>query len=121
MRTSRRILLAVLLIVIGATLLPRVCTRDDRQAIRVDENRVVITNLTGTAWSDVDVWLNGYYRAQAAALAPDQRLEVPLHVFISGWRQRFDRSKQSPAGIAVTARGADGRAIELTWGTGRGR
>lgn len=121
MRTSRLILLAALLVVVGATLVPRFCSRDDRQAIRVEEHRVVITNLTGTAWSDVDVWLNGYYRAQARGLAPDQRLEVPLNVFISGWRQHFDRRRQAPLGIAVTARGADGRAIELRWGTGRRR
>ncbi len=121
MRTSRLILLAVLLLVVGATVLPRYCRSDQRRAIRVEERRVVITNLTGTSWSDVEVWLNGYYRAQARGLAADQRLEVPLDVFISGWRQRFDPRRQAPAGIEVTARGADGRAIALSWGTGRRR
>jgi hypothetical protein len=121
MRLSRNLLLAVLLVVVAATVLPRWCARDQRKAIRVEEDRVVVTNLTGAAWSDVTVWLNDYYRAQTSSLAPDQRLDVPLNGFIEGWGRRFDRRRQSPVGIQVTARGADGKAVTLTWGAGRRR
>ena len=77
--------------------------------------------MTGTAWTDVDVWLNDHYRAQAPQILPGQRLDVPLGVFIAGWGQRFDRKKQSPFGIEVTAKGPDGKPVRLTWGKGRRR
>lgn len=121
MRVSRLVLLAVLLLVAGTSLVARFCRSDQRQAIRVEENRVVVTNLTGTPWSDVDLWLNDHYRAQAPSLAPDQRLEVPLGVFVAGFDRHFDPRRQAPSGVEVTARGADGRAIKLAWGDGRRR
>lgn len=121
MRRSRRVLIAVLVLVVAASLWSRMCRTSDRQAIRVDEGRVVVTNLTGMAWSDVDVWLNDFYRAQAPALAPDQRLEVPLGVFVAAYGRKFDAIHEAPVGIEVTARGADGRPITVTWGRGRRR
>jgi len=121
MRLSRYVLLLVLVVVVGASLLPRFCQSDERRAIRVEESRVVVTNLTGTAWSDVTVWLNDYYRAQAPKLAPEQRLEVPLDVFVAGWGQRFDPHRYAAVGIEVTARGADGTSVAFTWGIGRRR
>src|SRR5512141_2971424 len=119
MRLYRRGAVVALVLVVGAMLFFRYCRGDVRQAIRVDEGRVVVTNLTGTAWSDVEIWLNDYYRAQAPALLPDQRLEVPLRVFVSGFGQRFPAQREQAAGLEVTARGANGDRIRLTWGTGR--
>ncbi len=121
MRWSRRLAIVLLVLVVGAALLSRYCRRDQRQAILVEEGRVVVTNLTGTRWSKVEIWLNDYYRAQAEALAPDQRLEVPLNVFIAGYGQRFEPQRQQPAGLEVTARGEKGEPIILTWGSGRRR
>jgi hypothetical protein len=121
MRWHRRVVLAVLVLVVGAMLFLRYCRADLRQAIRVDEGRVVVTNLTGTAWSGVEIWLNDYYRAQAPALLPDQRLEVPLNVFVAGFGRRFPGHREQATGLEVTARGANGERIQLTWGTGRRR
>lgn len=121
MRLSRSLLIAVVLVVAGFAVLPRWCARDRRVTIRVEEHRVVVTNLTGGAWSDVTVWLNDYYRAQAPALAPDQRLEIPLNAFAGGWGRRFDRRREAPVGIEVRARGADGKPFTAAWGRGRRR
>ena len=122
MRVSRLLLLGVLLVVVLGTLFSRRCGDDSRSAIAVQEGRVVVTNLTGQAWSIVDVWLNTWYRAQAPALAPGQRLEIPLRVFVAGYGQHFDSSlRGGPVGIEVTAKAADGSAVTLTWGEGRRR
>jgi hypothetical protein len=121
MTLSRRVLLVVLLVVVGLPLAARFCRRDVRQAMVVDEGRLTVTNLTGTAWSDVEVWLNDYYRAQAPRVEPDQRLEVPLDAFIGGYGRQFDPRRQAAKGLELTAHGADGRSIRLTWGQGRRR
>jgi hypothetical protein len=121
MRWYRRAALAALLLVVCAMALSRNCRRDDREAIRVGEGRVVVTNLTGAGWTNVEIWLNDYYRVQARALAPDQRLEVPLGVFVAGFDRRFDPGRQQPSGLELTARGPDGKPVTLTWGRGRRR
>ena len=118
MRWSRRVTVALVVLVGIAAALSHFCRRDQREAIRIDEGRVVVTNLTGTRWTGVDVWLNQYYRAQTEALAPDQRLEVPLRVFVDGYGQPFQPHRQQLAAIEVTARGANGERIKLTWGPG---
>jgi hypothetical protein len=121
MRWYRRVTVALVVLVGIGAVLSHFCRRDQREAIRVGEGRVVVTNLTGTRWTSVDVWLNQYYRAQTEALAPDQRLEVPLTVFVDGYGQRFKPHLQQAAGVEVTARGANGERIRLTWGNGRHR
>jgi hypothetical protein len=120
-RWYRWVALAALPFVVGALLLSRHCRPDNREAIRVEEGRVVVTNLTGTAWSDVEIWLNDHYRAQARELRPDQRLEVPLDVFVAAYGQRFQPHRQEAAGLEVTAHNAEGERITLIWGAGRRR
>ncbi len=121
MRLSRLVLVGVLVAVVLWTLLSGRCGDDRRSGIAVEENRVVVTNLTGQRWSDIDVWLNTWYRAQAPALEPNQRLEIPLRVFVTGHGQHFDPRVRGPVGIELTARAADGSAVTLTWGEGRRR
>lgn len=120
-RWYRRAAVALVVLAAIAALSSHYCRRDEREAIRVGEGRVVVTNLTGTRWTHVDVWLNEYYRAQTQTLAPDQRLEVPLKVFVNGYGQRFQPHLQQASGVELTARGENGEQIRLTWGTGRRR
>ena len=115
----KRLLAGVLVAGIAFTALA--CQGEEPQPIRVSTDRVTVINLTGTAWRNVDVWLNDHYRAQARDLAPGQRLEVPLRVFVAAYGQRFDTRKQIPFGIEVDAVAADGKPVTLVWGKGRRR
>ena len=121
MHRFRWVTITLVALVAGFVLFARYCQADLRQAIQIDEGRVVVTNLTGGTWSNVEIWLNDQYRAQAARLLPDQRLEVPLRVFVGGWGQTFPVQREKASGIEVTARGDKGEPIRLTWGTGRRR
>jgi hypothetical protein len=114
-RLSSALLVCVLLAMTLA------CTAEEKHPIVVQVDRVTVINLTDTAWSDVEVWLNDHYRAQASSLLAGQRLDVPIGVFIAGFGQRFDPKKQSPFGIEVVAKGADGKPVRLIWGQGRRR
>lgn len=119
MRALRLVLLVCVLAAAGYTLFQGRCRPVQVEPIRVGEGRVVVTNLTQAAWSDVEVWLNDSYRAQAKSLAPGQRLEIPLGVFVAGFGQTFDPSRQSPRGVRVSAGTADGARVSVTWGQGR--
>ena len=120
-RLSTLVLLIVLAVVVAVTLMARGCGDDTREAIRVDEQRVVITNLTGQPWSNIEVWLNTWYRAQAPSLEPNQRLEIPLQVFVAGPGRHFERGGEGPTGILLTARARDGSPVQLVWGEGKPR
>jgi hypothetical protein len=97
------------------------CKKEEPNPVRVGADRVTVINLTGTAWRNVDIWLNDHYRAQARDLAPGQRLEIPLGVFVAAFGQRFDSKKQVPSGIEVDAVAADGTPVTVVWGKGRRR
>ncbi len=94
---------------------------EEPRPIVVRQDRVSVTNMTNTTWTNVDLWLNDFYRAQVPSLAAGQRVDVPLDVFTQGWGQRFNPKKQAPVGIEVTAAGLDGKPVRLTWGKGRRR
>lgn len=96
------------------------CT-EERPAILIQETAISVENQSGDAWSGIEIWLNDHYRVTARTLEPDGRLVVPLDAFVAGYGQRFDRRRQTPFGIEVTARAASGREVRLVWGKGRRR
>jgi hypothetical protein len=97
------------------------CSDDERHAIIIRPDQVSVINTTTAGWSGVEVWLNDHYRVQAPALAAGQRLDIPITVFVAGFGQRFDPKRQTPFGIEVSAKGADGKPVKLVWGQGRRR
>ncbi len=113
--------LAVACLVTALVVVLAACFVEEPQPIVVAQDRISVINMTSATWTDVDVWLNDHYRAQAQQMLPGQRLDVPIGVFIAGWGQRFDRKKQAPFGVEVTAEGSDGKPVRLTWGKGRRR
>jgi hypothetical protein len=114
-----RLLSVVLLLgVVAAT---GACSKEEKRPILVEAGRISVINMTGTQWTDVEVWLNDHYRVQADRLAAGQRLDIPIGVFIAGFGQRFDPKKQAPFGVEVSAKGADGQPVIVTWGKGRRR
>jgi hypothetical protein len=119
MRPSRIILSAAVAAVVFYLVAFRACGDDNRRAIRLEESRVVITNMSDAEWSAVEVWLDTWYRAQAPSLAPGQRLDIPLRSFVNGYGQRYEPARRSPSGIVVSAKDQKGQPVKLTWGDGR--
>jgi hypothetical protein len=115
----RRLLAGALVIGVLAGVLA--CNKEEPNPVRVGTDRVTVINLTDTAWRNVDVWLNDHYRVQQRDVAPGQRLEIPLNVFVAAYGQKFDPKKQIPSGIEVDAVAADGKPVRIVWGKGRRR
>ena len=95
--------------------------REERAPILIDTHQITVENQTRRRWTNVEIWLNDHYRVVARELEPGGRLIVPLDTFVAGFGQRYDRRRQSPFGIEVTARTESGEEIRLTWGKGRRR
>jgi len=94
---------------------------EGRSPIVIERHQVTVENQTRHRWSNVEIWLNDHYRVTARTLEPGGRLIVPLDTFVAGFGQRFDRRRQAPFGIEVTARTDAGETIRLEWGKGRRR
>ena len=78
-RSSKVLLVSAVLAIAVAVGVFWVGGEDLREAIRVEENRVVVTNLGESDWSDVEVWLNDYYRAQAPRVTAGPAARRPVH------------------------------------------
>ncbi len=91
-------------------------SEEEPPQIRVREADLIIQNRTSTAWSNVEVWVNDYFRGVAPSLQPAQQLTVPLNQLQGPYGRTFDRNRQPVHGVLVTARAADGTNVRLTWG-----
>jgi hypothetical protein len=87
--------------------------------IHVDGARLTVDNQTDQEWSHVEIWLNDHYRVIAPSLKARQRLIVPLDTFVEGYGRRFDRKRQYPSSIELTATASDGKPVRLVWGKER--
>ncbi len=92
------------------------CTREEPPAITLRDVDVVVQNQTSAAWTNLEIWVNDFYRGLAPSLDAGQRLIVPLGSLVEGYGRRFDVHRTPVASILVTARSVDGRPIRLTWG-----
>ncbi len=95
------------------------CGRETPEPIQIIGNRVSVFNLTPYRWTNVEVWMNNHYRVTLPRLEAGQRFDAPLDTFVAGNGHRFQPQHQSPAGIQVLAKSADGKDVKINWGKGR--
>ena len=111
MRIVSRVSIALIL---PASLLAASC-RERPEPLVVDSGRIVVSNLTSETWTDVEVWLNGYYKAQARELRPGGRLDAPLLRFQNGFGRYFDPKREPIREVRATAKTPTGQKLEFRW------
>jgi hypothetical protein len=84
------------------------------EPLALDGNRLIVSNQTDEEWTDVEVWLNTYYRVTLPYLAAGSHFQTGLDSFVAGYGQRFDLQKAPVTSLRLTARRPDGATIELT-------
>jgi hypothetical protein len=90
------------------------CARSQTPStFRLDGKRLMVTNTTSEDWTDVEVWLNTYYRVTAPSLSAGGRMDVPLGTFVAGFGQRFDFAKAQIVELHLTARRPDGQQVTI--------
>jgi hypothetical protein len=108
--TSRALVAVVLLSGLAA-----ISCREQPEPLRVEGGRIVVSNLTSEPWTDVEVWLNGYYLARAAQLPPGGRLDAPLIRFQNGFGRYFDPKREPIREVKATAKTRTGMKLEFRW------
>jgi hypothetical protein len=90
------------------------CRSAPAEVMTLDGNRLTIDNRTKDDWSNVEVWLNHYYRITVKSIPAGSRFQSPLDMFIAGFGQRFMYGRMPVKDLRLTATLPDGRPFEKT-------
>ena len=89
------------------------CSSPEVDPIQLDGVRLTIDNTTDQDWTDVEIWINRYFRMKVPKILKGQRLQTRLDLFVSGYGQRFEFERLQITDLRLTAKAADGTPIEL--------
>jgi hypothetical protein len=89
------------------------CASSTREPLTLEGNRLTVDNRTSQNWTNVEIWLNTYYRVTVPEILAGGRFQAPLDVFVAGFGQRFDFRRMQVKDLRLTAKLPDGRPLEL--------
>ena len=89
------------------------CTGPPPEPLRLDGNMLTVDNQSADDWSNVEIWLNTYYRVTTRTIRARSRFQAPLDVFVAGFGQRFDFKRMQIRTLTLTAKRPDGSPLEL--------
>ena len=89
------------------------CSKPPVDPLQLDGNMLTVDNRTATDWTNVEIWLNTYYRVTVRSIPKESRFQAPLDTFVAGFGQRFDFRRAQVRDLRLTARLPDGQPIEL--------
>jgi hypothetical protein len=96
-----------------ALLLAAACTKPPIEPLKLDGNMLTVDNRSSSDWTNVEIWLNYYYRITTPSIKAGSRFQAPLDVFVAGYGQRFDFKKAQIRELRLTAKLPDGQPLEL--------
>ena len=89
------------------------CSGPPPEPLRLDGNMLTVDNQSSNDWSNVEIWLNTYYRVTTRTIRAGSRFQAPLDVFVAGFGQRFDFRRMQIHTLKLTANMPDGAPMEL--------
>jgi hypothetical protein len=89
------------------------CYKPPPETLTLSGSMLTIDNRSKQEWSNVEVWLNTYYRITAQSIPAGGRLQAPLNFFVAGLGQRFNYDKMQIRDLRLTATLPDGKRIEV--------
>jgi len=98
---------------LAAQLVAAACYKAPPEALVLNNGTLTVSNHTKSDWSNVEVWLNTYYRATFASIPAGGRMQAPLNYFVAGLGQRFNYAKMQVRDLRLTAKLPDGSPLEI--------
>lgn len=90
------------------------CTRPVDDPLKLEGNLLTVDNRTAEEWTNVEIWLNAYFRVTTSSIPKGGRFQVPLDAFVAGFGQRFNFRRMQIKDLRLKARLPDGTPLELT-------
>jgi hypothetical protein len=99
--------------VLAASITTAGCRKLPIEPLKLERNMLTVTNESSRDWTNVEIWLNTYYRVTTSSLPAGGRLQAPLDTFVAGFGQRFDFHQMPVKDLRLTAKLPDGTPFEL--------
>jgi hypothetical protein len=89
------------------------CSKPPQDPLTLEGNLLTVDNRSSSEWTNVEIWLNTYYRVTTTSIAAGGRFQVPLDAFVAGFGQRFNFRRAQIVDLRLSAKLPDGQPIEL--------
>jgi hypothetical protein len=96
-----------------ATLGTAGCTKVPGEPLELERNMLTVSNQSSKDWTNVEVWLNTYFRVTTSSVRAGSRFQAPLDTFVAGFGQRFDFHRMQVRDLRLIAKLPDGTPLEL--------
>jgi len=96
-----------------ATLTAAGCSKPPDDPIQLERNMMTVSNQSSKDWTNVEIWLNTYFRVTTSSVPAGGRFQAPLDTFVAGFGQRFDFHRMQVRDLRLTAKLPDGTPVEL--------
>ncbi len=100
-------------VVLGACVLAAGCSKVSPEVLQLDRNILTVDNRTSNDWTNVEIWLNTYYRVTVRSIPALSRFQAPLDTFVAGFGQRFDYRRTQINDLRLNATLPDGKPIAI--------
>src|SRR5262249_9507707 len=84
------------------------CTAPPVEPLKLDGNLLTVDNRSDQDWTNVEIWLNTYYRLKTDAIPAKGRFQAPLDAFVAGFGQRFEFRRMQIHDLRLNATLPDG-------------
>ena len=89
------------------------CSGPRPEPLQLDGNMLTVYNSTSQEWSNVEIYLNSYYRVVTQRIAAHGQFKAPLDVFVEAYGRRFDFKRAQVKALQLKARLPDGKELVL--------
>jgi hypothetical protein len=83
------------------------------QPLKLEGNLLTVDNRSNQDWSNIEIWLNTYYRVTQPVLLKGGRFTVTLDNFVASQGQRFDLRRMPVHDLRLVAKLPDGSPLEI--------
>lgn len=105
--------LLVLAIAAGVPISTAACYKAPEEPIRLEGNRITVSNTSKAEWTHVEIWLNQQFRMITPSIPPGGRFQATLDTFVTGFGHRFNFNRMQVKDVRLVARLPDGKPLEL--------
>ena len=89
------------------------CASRAGDPLQLDRNILTVDNRSSSDWTDVEIWLNYYFRVTVRSIPANSRFQAPLDTFVAGFGQRFNFHSMQVKDLRLTAKLPDGKPLEI--------
>src|SRR2546423_15680352 len=85
------------------------CSKPAPDPLQLDRNFLTVDNRTSSDWTNVEIWLNYYYRVTVRSIPKESRFQARLDTFVAGYWQRVDFRRTQVRDLRLTGPRPAGR------------